>query len=113
MVTDFEKALATVPGGGVEFIVIGGMAGTLHGSAFAAFVTQDLDVVYPRQRENIRRLAAAFIRLVRIRREGTGSKKIAIAFEASSRQSPHGGSARHWARRSLPNQDLLNGWHVC
>ena len=56
MVTDFEKALATLTGAGVQFIVIGGVAGTLHGSAF---VTQDLDVVYARNRENIRRLAAA------------------------------------------------------
>ena len=56
MVMDFEKALATLTGGGVEFIVIGGVAGALHGSAF---ITQDLDVVYARHRENIRRLAAA------------------------------------------------------
>ena len=56
MVTDFEKALATITGGGVEFIVIGGVAGALYGSAF---ITQDLDVVYARHRENIRRLAAA------------------------------------------------------
>jgi len=56
MVTDFEKALATLTGGDVEFIVIGGVAGALHGSAF---ITQDLDVVYARNRENIRRLAAA------------------------------------------------------
>jgi hypothetical protein len=39
MVTDFERALAVLTGGGVEFIVIGGVAGTLHGSAF---ITQDL-----------------------------------------------------------------------
>ena len=55
MVTDFEKAMATLTGGAVEFIVIGGVAGTLHGSAF---ITQDLDVVYARNRENIRRLTA-------------------------------------------------------
>jgi hypothetical protein len=48
MVTDFEKALATLTGAGVEFIVIGGAAGTLHGSAF---ITQDLDVVYARNRD--------------------------------------------------------------
>ena len=56
MVTDFEKALATLTSAGVEFIVVGGVAGTLHGSSF---ITQDLDVVYARNRENIRRLAAA------------------------------------------------------
>lgn len=56
MVADFEKALATLTSGGVEFIVIGGVAGALHGSAF---ITQDLDVVYARNHPNIRRLAAA------------------------------------------------------
>lgn len=56
MITDFEKALAVLMEHNVEFIVIGGVAGTLHGSAF---ITQDLDVVYSRARENIRRLAAA------------------------------------------------------
>jgi predicted nucleotidyltransferase len=55
-VTDFETALATLDRGAVEFIVIGGVAATLHGSAFT---TQDLDVVYSRSPENIRRLAAA------------------------------------------------------
>jgi predicted nucleotidyltransferase len=54
-VTDFERALATLDRGAVEFIVIGGVAATLHGSAFT---TLDLDVVYSRSPENIRRLAA-------------------------------------------------------
>ena len=56
MVTDFERALATLTGAGVEFIVIGGVAGVLLGSAF---LTQDLHVVYARNRENLRRLSAA------------------------------------------------------
>lgn len=56
MITDFEQALATLTGGGVEFIVVGGVAGALHGSAH---LTQDLDVVYSRHGENIRRLVAA------------------------------------------------------
>lgn len=56
MVTDFEKALATLTSAGVEFIVIGGVAGVLHGSTF---ITQDLDIVYARNRENIRRLVTA------------------------------------------------------
>ena len=54
--TDFEKALAALKGGAVEFIVVGGVAGVLHRSAFT---TQDLDVVYSRSRENIIRLATA------------------------------------------------------
>ena len=42
MITDFEKVLAVFTQHKLEFIVIGGVAGTLHGSAF---ITQDLDVV--------------------------------------------------------------------
>jgi hypothetical protein len=56
MITDFEKALAALTNAGVECIVIGGVAGALHGSAF---ITQDLDVVYARNRENIHRLVTA------------------------------------------------------
>ncbi len=56
MITDFDKAMGVLCGAGIEFVVIGGVAGSLHGSAI---ITQDLDVVYARSRENIRRLAAA------------------------------------------------------
>jgi predicted nucleotidyltransferase len=40
----------------VEFIIVGGVAATLHGSARS---TQDLDIVYARTTENLRRLVAA------------------------------------------------------
>jgi hypothetical protein len=40
----------------VDFIIVGGVAATLHGSAR---VTQDLDVVCARTPENLRRLATA------------------------------------------------------
>lgn len=56
MITDFDKAMTVLTGGQIEFIIIGGVAGSLHGSAF---ITQDLDVVYSRSRENIRRFAEA------------------------------------------------------
>jgi hypothetical protein len=55
-VTDFAALLQALVGGGVEFIVIGGVAATAHGSAH---VTVDLDVVYRRSAENVARLAAA------------------------------------------------------
>jgi hypothetical protein len=55
-VTDFAALLQALVGGGVQFIVIGGMAATAHGSAH---VTVDLDVVYRRSAENIGRLALA------------------------------------------------------
>jgi len=41
---------------GVDFVVIGGVAGGAHGSARATF---DLDVAYARDRENLERLATA------------------------------------------------------
>jgi predicted nucleotidyltransferase len=54
--TDFRGLIDALAGGGVEFIVIGGVAATLHGSARA---TLDLDVVYRRTPENIGRLVSA------------------------------------------------------
>jgi predicted nucleotidyltransferase len=41
---------------GVEFIVIGGVAGLVHGSSYP---TYDLDIVYARDASNLKRLAAA------------------------------------------------------
>lgn len=54
--TDFERLLRALAGDGVEFVVIGGVAATAHGSAY---VTVDLDIVYRRTRENVQRLARA------------------------------------------------------
>lgn len=54
--TDFAALLRILVEGGVEFVVIGGMAAAAHGSAH---VTVDLDIVYARTDENIARLAAA------------------------------------------------------
>jgi hypothetical protein len=54
--TDFERLLTMLVSGGVEFIIIGGMAATAHGSAH---VTVDLDIVYRRTPENMSRLAEA------------------------------------------------------
>lgn len=56
MITDFDKAMTVLTEAQLDFIVIGGVAGSLHGSAF---ITQDLDIVCSRSHENIRRLAAA------------------------------------------------------
>jgi hypothetical protein len=55
-VTDFRRLLETLVSGNVEFIIIGGMAATAHGSAH---VTADLAVVYGRSADNIARLAQA------------------------------------------------------
>ncbi|HET9888665.1 MAG TPA: hypothetical protein VFR10_14245, partial [bacterium] len=43
-------------GAGVDFIIVGGIAGTIHGAARA---TYDLDAVYSRSSDNIKRLAGA------------------------------------------------------
>jgi predicted nucleotidyltransferase len=53
---DLEQILPALSGAGVEFIVVGGVAAIAHGSAR---LTQDLDVVYRRNPENIARLATA------------------------------------------------------
>lgn len=54
--TDYRKAMDTLRGGGVSFIIIGGVAAAAHGSTQ---LTNDLDVVYARSADNIQRLAAA------------------------------------------------------
>ena len=56
MSTDFPSAIETLVDGGVEFVIIGGLAATVHGSAR---LTEDLDVLYRRTPENQARLAAA------------------------------------------------------
>ena len=54
--TDFVGLINLLSKGGVEFIIVGGVAATIHGSAH---ITYDLDVVYRRTPENIDRLASA------------------------------------------------------
>jgi predicted nucleotidyltransferase len=53
---EFERLLPALVNGGVEFVLIGGVAGIVHGSAR---VTYDVDLVYVRTNENIARLARA------------------------------------------------------
>jgi transcriptional regulator with XRE-family HTH domain len=43
---------------GVDFVVVGGVAGWIHGSAYP---TYDLDVAYARDRGNLERLASALV----------------------------------------------------
>lgn len=51
--TDFKRLLSALTGGKVEFIIIGGLAATAHGSAR---LTQDVDIVYSRSTDNLKRL---------------------------------------------------------
>lgn len=53
---DFGGILGCLTDGGVEFILIDGVAAVIHGSARLTF---DVDVVYHRTPENIERLAVA------------------------------------------------------
>jgi hypothetical protein len=50
------QLLRALAGNAVDFVVVGGLAGLLHGSAYPTF---DLDIVYSRDRENISRITAA------------------------------------------------------
>ena len=54
--TDLETALQALARGAVDFIIVGGVAATIHGSTR---LTRDLDIVYARAPENIARLATA------------------------------------------------------
>ncbi|HXB54176.1 MAG TPA: hypothetical protein VN461_05295 [Vicinamibacteria bacterium] len=54
--TDVERLLRALAQGSVEFILVGGVAATAHGSAR---LTQDVDVVYSRSSDNLARLASS------------------------------------------------------
>ena len=54
--TDYARLLRVLVESGTEFVLIGGIAASVHGSARA---TYDVDIVYSRAPENIARLVAA------------------------------------------------------
>ncbi len=51
--TDFETLIGALTAADVEFVIVGGLAATVHGSAR---LTQDIDVVYSRNEINLARL---------------------------------------------------------
>lgn len=57
---ELHPLLASLVRHGVDFVVVGGVAGWIHGSAYPTF---DLDVAYARDRGNLERLAAALVDL--------------------------------------------------
>lgn len=57
---DFERMLSALIDGKVQFVIVGGVAATFHGSAR---LTADLDIVYARSPENVRHLVRALARL--------------------------------------------------
>jgi predicted nucleotidyltransferase len=56
MITNYAKILQVLSQNHISFIVIGGVAANLHGSARATF---DLDLVYGRRVDNVSNLAKA------------------------------------------------------
>jgi predicted nucleotidyltransferase len=58
--TDFEGLLRRLLEARVEFILVGGLAATVHGSARATF---DVDIVYARSADNTSRLVTALTSL--------------------------------------------------
>jgi predicted nucleotidyltransferase len=57
---DFPALLRVLANGRVDFIIVGGVAATIHGAARA---TYDVDVVYARTGANLQRLVAALVPL--------------------------------------------------
>jgi hypothetical protein len=56
MIVDLPGFVRLLSGADVDYIIIGGVAGALHGAARS---TYDLDIVYSRSQENVARLVAA------------------------------------------------------
>jgi hypothetical protein len=63
---DLRALLAPLERHGVDFIMVGGMAGLSHGSSYPSY---DLDVVYARDRGNIERLVES-LREIGVRLRG-------------------------------------------
>jgi hypothetical protein len=55
-VIDLEKAITSLAAHDVEYVIVGGVAITLHSSGY---ITRDLDFCYSRTKANIARLVAA------------------------------------------------------
>ena len=53
---DFEQSLTALANARVRFVIVGGLAVTIHGSSYVTF---DLDFCYARDAENLSRLAQA------------------------------------------------------
>lgn len=72
-------------GHGVDFVVVGGVAGVVHGSSYP---TYDVDIVYARDRENLERLAEA-LRALEARLRGAPPDVPFILEAESLRQGAH------------------------
>ena len=54
--TDFKELFERLSAEGVEFIIVGGFAGAIHGSSRS---TEDMDIVYRQLPENVQRILRA------------------------------------------------------
>lgn len=54
---EFESAIKALTKSEVEFVIIGGLAISVHSSGY---VTKDLDFCYPRTTENLEKIVSAF-----------------------------------------------------
>jgi hypothetical protein len=76
-----EQLLATLDRHGVEFVVIGGVAATIHGSTLATF---DVDVTPRRTHGNLARLSDALTELRARIRDDQGGAGLAFNNDAAS-----------------------------
>src|SRR5258708_23358425 len=53
---DIEKAITSLAANNVDYVIVGGVAISLHSSGY---ITQDLDFCYSRSKDNIHRLFTA------------------------------------------------------
>jgi len=60
MITLIPEIIRALANSGVEFVLVGGVAATVHGSTR---LTQDVDIVYRRTPENFRRLTQTLVPL--------------------------------------------------
>jgi hypothetical protein len=77
--------LEALADGGVDFVVIGGIAGGAHGSAYP---TYDIDVMYARERDNLERLAAVLRELGATLRGASAN----VPFQLDTKTLEHGGN---------------------
>jgi hypothetical protein len=78
---DFQAILRVLDAHEVDFIVVGGVCGGLHGATITTF---DLDIVHSRAPENLKRLLKALDELdARYRTPGKSSRKPGLSHLAS------------------------------
>lgn len=78
---DFLAILRTLVAHDVDFVVVGGVCGAIHGAPITTF---DLDIVHSRETKNLRRLLKALAALdAHYRTPGTESRKPGLSHLAS------------------------------